>query len=171
MVATTFAMVLAASLVGGPVGCAGSAPDGKPALPKGPVGLRFRDLDGELRTLGSLRGHVVIVHVFTTWSGPALLDVPRLVQLAESEPERVRIVGLVMDREPETASIFAETFDVPYIVGHVLRPEWFLSPDGPFGPITIMPTSIVLDRAGRVVARSDGTWAPGVLESLVGRLL
>jgi len=154
------------------VACAGGTdPPPRAQLPEGPVGLRFRTLDGETRTVGALRGKVVVVHVLTTWSDPALLEVPRLEALARREPERVRVIGLVLDREPETAAIFAETFEVPYTVGRVPRPAWFTSDEGPFGPITVIPTSVVLDRAGRLAARSDGAWPPGVLERVVAELL
>lgn len=150
--------------------CAGPREASGPKLPQGPVGLRYRTLDGEVRTLGALRGQVVILHILTTWSDPALFEVPRLAELARSRPDDVEVIALVLDPEPLTAAIFADTFDIPYSVGRVPRMEWFTSESGPFGPITVIPTSIVIDPTGRVAARSDGTWPPGVLERIVGRL-
>jgi thiol-disulfide isomerase/thioredoxin len=142
-----------------------------PRMPEGPVALRYRTLDGEWRTLGGLRGRVVVVHVFTTWSDPSLVEVPRLAALARRYPERVEVVGLSVDVEPEATRVFAETFDVPYDVGRVPDLASFMGPSGPFGPIGIIPTSVVLDPAGRIAARVDGMWGEGVLEAVVERVL
>jgi thiol-disulfide isomerase/thioredoxin len=150
-------------------GCASGGAE-RPSLPQAPVAFRFSTLDGGYQTLGALRGRVVVLHILTTWSDLALLEVPRLADLARRFPNDAQVLAVVLDAEDETAAIFAETFELPYPVVRVARPDVFTGPEGPFGPIALLPTSVVLDRGGRVAARSDGTWAPGVLEDLVERL-
>ncbi len=163
MLRLTTALVMAAL-----AGCAGKTE--KPRLPDHPISLRFWTLDGDVQTLGSLRGRIVVIHIFTTWSDLALLEVPRLSTLARLHSESVEVVGLAMDDDRLTVEIFAESFQVPYAVGRVDQRDHFMSEAGPFGAIYLIPTSIVLDRKGRVAARSDGVWQAGVLERIVDAL-
>jgi hypothetical protein len=46
-------------------------------------------------------------------------------------------------------------------------PARFTGPEGPFGPIAVLPTSVLLDREGRILARMDGLWPPGLLRRSV----
>lgn len=142
--------------------CAGAPPA---ALPERPVAHRFDALDGATFNLGSLRGAPVLVHVMTTWSSPALLEVPLLDELHRTG--RFEVLAVALDRESEVVSIFVETFGVSYPVVLPRDPADFVSDDGPFGPIGVTPTSVVLDPRGRIVARNDGTWDPAELNRIV----
>ncbi len=155
-----FALLLAA--------CAG--PKGV-ALPEGHVALRLVSPDGgDPITLGALRGKVVLVTVVTTWSDYALLEVPRFKALAEKHAGELAIVCIVLDEDPRMAQIFRDTFEIPYPVTMVGDPKTFMSERGPFGAITLIPTSILLDREGNVAARMDGMWPAKVLEEVVQKV-
>lgn len=152
--------------------CASSTnADGNARLPKGRVALRYRAYDGRFRSLGALRGRPVIVSVVATWAGPALIEVERLKTLERAYKGEAAVVILVLDEDPEMAAIFAETFEVPEAVGRLDNSEAFVGADGPFGPITVVPTSIVLDAEGRIVLRSDGPFPPGTPEKALDALL
>jgi hypothetical protein len=77
----------------------------------------------------------------------------------------------VLEQKPEIARIFAKAFAVPYYVGLVDDPAWLTGPDGPLSPITIIPTSVLIHRDGRIAARMDGIWPKDILEAAVGRLV
>ena len=136
-----------------------------------PVALRYRQLDGTSATLTALHGKVVIVTVFNTWAAPALLEVPRFKALALEHPTELVIVALALDPHIEAVRIFAETFEVPYVVGQPFDAAELVGSRGPFGQISIIPTSVVLDRSGQIVMRSDGTFSPDVLKGAIKRLL
>jgi hypothetical protein len=155
--------------LGGGAGCAASS--GEPRLSDQRLAFRFLDRNGRRVTLGALRGRPLVVHVMTTWSDLALLEVPLLVDLWRDYEGRLEILALVVDRDPETLPVFADTFDVPYRVGRPEDVAGFLSEGGPFGPITRLPTSFVLDGDGRLRARNDGTWDPKQLRRVVRALL
>jgi thiol-disulfide isomerase/thioredoxin len=122
--------------------------------------MRLEKLDGSYLSLGELRGRVVLVTVISTWSDPALLEVPPLKALHKKYArDDVEIVCVVLE-EPKIAAIFAKTFEIPYIVTTAEDPAELTSKDGPFGAITIVPTSILLDRDGRIAARMEGIWPP-----------
>lgn len=156
-------------------GCAGAPGIRDPQrmkLPKGRVALRVEKPDGGMVTLGSLRGRIVLITVVTTWAETALLEVPRLKALARSSnPDDLAVVCIVLEENRDMVRIFSETFDLPYIVGTVEDPAEFTGDQGPLGPIGIIPTSVLLDREGRIRARMDGIWPEGLLEDAVGRLV
>jgi thiol-disulfide isomerase/thioredoxin len=149
------------------VACASQPP---PVLPEGRVALRLEDVDGEEVRLGALRGKVVLVTIVTTWSDYALLEVPRFKALAEKHAGDLAIVCIALDEDPRMIRIFRDTFEIPYPVTTVSDKERFTSELGPFGPITIIPTSILLDRDGNVAARMDGMWPVKVLEAAVQKV-
>jgi thiol-disulfide isomerase/thioredoxin len=155
------------------VGCASSATFARQdKLPTTPVSLRLDRIDGGVLTIGSLRGRVVLINLFTTWADYALFEVPRLKKLATAyDPKDLVIVGIALDPNKKMVSIFASTFEIPYYIAMVDDPAHLTSEDGPFGEITIIPTSILLDREGRIAARMDGAWPEGILEKAVGRLV
>lgn len=150
-------------------GCAHQDPG--PTLPEGRVAARFERLDGTPLSLAALRGKVVLVTVITTWNDLALLEVPLLKELHEAHAPELQIVCVALDEDPTMLDIFARTFAVPYLVVRAHDPQRFTGDSGPFGPIGVIPTSVLLDRDGRVAARNDGTWAPDILRSAVQRLL
>jgi hypothetical protein len=154
-------------------GCASSrTASPEPALPAAPLALRIQRIDGPELTLGSLRGRVVLVTVMTTWADLALLEVPRLKKIATSyHPKDLVVVAIALDEHINMVRIFAKTFEIPYYVGTVSDPAQFTGSEGPFGAITIIPTSILVDRDGRMVARMEGLWPNGVLEEGVRRLV
>lgn len=143
-------------------GCAsGGTPD--PRLPAGRVAFRYVGFDGTTKNLAALRGEPVVVLVVATWAGPAIVEVERLRALAVARPGRFETVILVLDEDERMAGIFAETFGVQGVVGRVLEPTSFVDAGGPFGPIGVVPTSILLDAEGRIALRSDGPWPEGSL--------
>src|SRR5215472_2378545 len=145
--------------------CAGSTPANETKLPTLPISLRIDRIDGGVLTIGSLRGRVVLVNVFTTWADLALLEVPRLKSLAKRyDPKELVIVGIALDQDLKMVKIFARTFEIPYYVGLVADPAVFTSADGPFGKIALLHASFPDERDGSNAERMDGMWNDGIVE-------
>lgn len=140
-------------------------------LPEHRVALGYRSWDGTRQSLADHRGSWLLVHVLATWSGPALLEVPRLDALHRLHAPRLQVLALVVDPEPMAAEVFRKAFDVSYLVGTVEDPTRALGPEGPFGLVTIYPTSILIDPDGRIRARQEGMWDPRQLKALVRQAL
>lgn len=143
----------------------------KSPLPEGRVALRLLKTDGERFNLGSLRGTVTIVSVFSTASDPALVELKLYEELKQRYGDRLAIVCAVTETDLRMVAIFEQTFAVPFVVGMVEDPKTFTGDDGPFGPIMVDPTSVLLDADGRIAARMDGLWPPGVLAEAVEKLI
>jgi hypothetical protein len=50
-------------------------------------------------------------------------------------------------------------------------PAEFVGARGPLGPVSIVPTSALVDARGHVSARVEGVWPPGDLEAAIEQLL
>lgn len=143
-----------------------------PGVPARPLAFRAEDLEGRPVTFGSLRGRVVLVTFLFTWADPALYEVPRFIRLVKKhQKEPFSIVAFVLDETSETARIFRDSFEIPYSLWRVSDPERFTSAEGPFGIVDTVPTSFLVDREGRIVARMQGTWPPEILERAIIDLL
>jgi thiol-disulfide isomerase/thioredoxin len=152
-------------------GCAHRPDPAQATLPESRVALRLLDVEGETLNLGGLRGQVVLLTVMTTWSEPALLEVPLLTELQRDYAGSLTVVAVFLDPDPRVLAIFRDTFQVPYRVTRPHDPAGLTGAEGPFGPIGVLPTSVLLDRDGRIAARMDGVWPPGALRRAVQLLV
>jgi len=116
--------------------------------------VAFRDAQGQRHTLAEFKGKVVLVDVWATWCPPCRKSLPEVAELQKAGGEAYMVVPISVDN--------GGWGDVtPFLAQH---PELGLTayvPDGskaldPFGPISGIPTSIVVDREGRLLQRWSG---------------
>lgn len=107
-------------------------------------------LDGAPRGPADYRGEVVVLNVWATWCPPCVVETPGFVDLAREFDGEVQFLGLSQDEDPAAVRAFAERYDVPYplLVGRPLA--------GAPPPTTVLPTTFVIDRRGRVRMRHEG---------------
>lgn len=119
-------------------------------------------LDGQPWSLADQRGKVVVLNVWGTWCPPCRKEAPVLAEAArqlKADPELgddVVFMGInTRDSSPAQGRAFERNFEVPY-------PSLF-DPDGRTllafrGTITpnAIPSTLVIDRQGRVAARVLG---------------
>ena len=153
--------VVAAIVLGYRAGGDGSLrpPDRRPALNP----FRLESLGGEPWALAGQRGSVVLLNFWATWCPPCRKETPDLVTLSHTYGMRgLRVAGITMDEEPTSVvPAFVDRYRVPYPI---------LLPDASFGlarSINSLPTTMLLDRQGRVArmyfgARSAEEIAPDV---------
>lgn len=152
---------------GGFVGGDGSitvlAPDQRGPAPK---------ITGELLGGGSfdstdLLGTVVVYNVWGSWCEPCRKEAPALVAAAKNTADTAVFVGInIRDPNPAQSLAFVRTFEVPY--------DSIYDPDGRvlllFGghlPPNAIPTTLVVDREGRVAARVLGEVTEATVRGLV----
>jgi thiol-disulfide isomerase/thioredoxin len=117
----------------------------------------FTDGDGRPRTLKDFAGKVVLVNFWATWCAPCIEEMPTLDALqARLGGEDFIVLAINQDREgAKVATPFVE------------RNGWKnlplnLEPAGQFAKdaaLRGLPTSLLIDREGREVARLEGTLA------------
>jgi thiol-disulfide isomerase/thioredoxin len=103
-----------------------------------------------------LSGRVVLVNFLATWCFPCVAELPTLEALQrEYGPQGFQVVGVGMDLEgAQVLAPFADHYGLRFPV--LVADERIRSGQSPYGTITALPTSFILDRQGRVVAAWQG---------------
>jgi hypothetical protein len=146
------------------IGC-GPAARPRPAGP--PIGLVLPATDGSQIDLAKLRGRLVVVHVFASWSLAAQADVIQLDAVYAEGATAVIGVGVDLD-----GAVVLR----PWQRGSGARYPVAVADDGvragksALGPIDRVPVTLVLDRAGAVVRRHVGPLPRGALEKWLREL-
>ncbi len=129
----------------------GTVSEVAPADRGDPVDLTGTDLDGAAVDLADLRGEVVVVNFWGSWCPPCRQEMPGLVDVAEDPATDARFLGVnVRDGSTETAQGFERTFDVPFPT--VWDPDGRALLSFPTALVRLPPTTVVLDREGRIAA-------------------
>ncbi len=149
------------------LGCASA-----PIVPDGQAyELVLPDLDGQPVSLAAYRGKVVILSFIATWCFPCLGEVPLLEELQQRRAaDGVQVVAVGLDREAELVlRPFREFYKVtfPLLVGA----DRFAEPGLPFAPIHTLPTTFVISRDGKVLARWEGIMPRAALDEVAGLAL
>ncbi|MGH9341301.1 MAG: TlpA family protein disulfide reductase [Acidobacteriota bacterium] len=123
--------------------------------------LRLQSPQG-LFELGDLRGKIVLVDVWATWCGPCLRAIPELVSLQERYQEDLTIIGLSVDEEGWDAiePFLKKHSEINYTIA-TRHPEPTLQVGTvvnlePLGRVSVLPTSFLIDREGRLVSKYVG---------------
>jgi thiol-disulfide isomerase/thioredoxin len=138
-----------------------------PSSRHAPVELHGTTLTGARFDLTSLRGRIVVVNVWASWCPPCIAEAPALQQVHEqTQREGVAFVGIDNESDVAAATAHERRFGVTYPSigsdgGRVL-----LSLRGTLPPIAT-PSTLVLDRQGRVAARVLGRVSADTLSGLV----
>jgi thiol-disulfide isomerase/thioredoxin len=124
-----------------------SAPAAEPA-PK----AELQTVGGTPFSLESLRGNVVVLDFWAPWCVPCRKSFPFFQGLLDRhQAEGLRVVGLTLDADTEAIFKFLDEVKVTFPV--VRDPS---ERSGGVFSVVAMPTTILLDREGRVAARFEG---------------
>ncbi len=130
--------------------------------------FQLTTLDGQLVSLASLRGQVVLVNFWATWCPPCRVEMPGFQNVYERKRDQgFTILGVstdAMGSAPVTEFLRERgiTYPVAMATGTVVQR---------FGGVNTLPTSFLLDRQGRIRNEIRGIFASVTLEAAVDRLL
>jgi len=138
-----------------------------------PFDFTLTDVAGQSISLASLQGKVVIVDFWGTWCPPCVAEIPSFIRLQnEYGPQGFQMVGLNVERvesdEEATKMITQFMQDKGMNYPCALAPEAVqqLVPD-----LRAFPTTLFIDKSGKVRAKLEGLHDYTLLESLVKVLL
>jgi len=128
---------------------------------------------GEAVSSADYAGSVYVVNFWYAGCPPCRLEAPDLEQLSQDYAEQgVDFLGVNTYDQADTSLAFARKFDVTYpsiIDANDVAVQFAFS--GSVAPNAV-PTTLVLDREGRVAARWSGLISePSILESMIDRVL
>ena len=137
----------------------------------GPVDLTGIDFAGEPVDLADWRGDVVVLNTWYAACPPCRAEAPDLVALAEDYAGAgVHLLGINSTDDAGAAQPFERTFSVPYPSVHDADGSAVAALQGVV-PVQAVPTTVLLDRSGKVAARILGVIDPSTVRTLIDELL
>ena len=142
-----------------------------PADRGAPVALSGTDFTGAPVDVADWRGDVVVLNTWYAACPPCRAEAPDLAALAtDYADEGVHVLGINGTDDAGTAQAFERTFAVPYPSLADTDGQAIASLQGSV-PLQAVPTTVVLDREGRVAARVLGLADATTLRAMVDDLL
>ena len=128
-------------------------------------------LDGKSFDIAAEKGNVVLLNVWATWCGPCRFETPELQALHEKyDAKGFKVVGVSVDEgDPTEVKKFVGENKVTYPIA--------LDPEGRVASVlrtTVLPTSVLIGRDGKIVWRKIGPVLPNetaALDSLIEQTL
>lgn len=132
----------------------------------------LNDLDGKPVSLAALKGKVVIVDFWGTWCPPCRKEMPHLIALHRKYHDKgLEIIGLNYENETSERTLQAvrkivQEVPIPYkcLLGDEATQKKLPRFEG-------FPTTVFVDRGGKVKFQSTGYQPFGALEAIVETLL
>jgi thiol-disulfide isomerase/thioredoxin len=138
-------------------------PGSRPAAPQ----VTATTLSGGRFQLSADRGAVVVLNFWGSWCTPCREEAPALGALARHfSGADVRFVGVDIRDNTSSAEAFMRTFRISYPSLNDPNDAIALDFNGTVPPAGI-PTTLVIDRSGRIAARIVGTASYNGLSSLI----
>jgi thiol-disulfide isomerase/thioredoxin len=129
---------------------------------------QLKDPGGKTVQFSDFKGKVVVLDFWATWCPPCLAEIPEFIALQKKYGEKgLVVVGVSMDEGgtvPVARFVKNHGVDYPIVMG-----DDKISAD--YGDIMGLPTTFVIDRQGKIVARHEGPTAPATFEQDIAKLL
>jgi cytochrome c biogenesis protein CcmG, thiol:disulfide interchange protein DsbE len=122
-----------------------------------------RDLAGKPFDLASQKGDVVLLNVWATWCAPCRYEIPELEAMHRKYTGRgFKVIGVSVDSTSlDDVKQFVAENKMTYPV--------VLDPDGRIAKVlrtTVLPTSVIIGRDGRIIWRKIGAVMPNETASV-----
>ncbi|MDQ1247073.1 MAG: hypothetical protein QG597_1443 [Actinomycetota bacterium] len=132
--------------------------------------LNGTTLTGQPWSLADQRGHVTVANIWASWCAPCRAEAPTLQRtFAKFEPQGVRFVGLDTRDSITAGQAFVDKYGITY-------PN-LSDPDGQLQlafrdtlPPAAIPSTVFIDKQGRVAARVLGRIDDGRLNGIIETL-
>ena len=109
---------------------------------------------------------VAVVNVWASWCSPCRAEAPILVSLAYKYTN-VDFIGILTRDNPANAEAFERRFKIPYPT--VIDDSILIGFKGSL-PANAIPSTVILDKTGRVAARISGVVTVASLTQLIERV-
>jgi len=131
------------------------------------AGVVLQDTQGRTIPLGEYKGKVRLFDLWASWCGPCRMGIPHLNRLYDSYRDRgLVVIGVSIDTRPEDVVEFTRAIPIRY-------PSGMMNPQvgALLGYPDAVPTTLLVDRTGRMRRRSLGYVDPTIIEREVVKFL
>ena len=106
---------------------------------------------GQKLSLAAYRGDVIALNFWGSWCAPCRSEAPALGTMAtQLQPKGIRFVGIDIRDEPTAALAFMQDFGISY--PSISDPSDFIAALFHDFPPAAIPSTIIIDRTGRIAA-------------------
>lgn len=127
-----------------------------------PDGAVFTTFEGDEVALASLRGQPVVVNFFSSTCVPCITEMPAFEEVHRALGTEVTFLGLAMADRPEEAKALVKRTGVTYRTAQDKDGSVIAALGG-----TVLPTTILLDTEGDIVATHSGELTASELRELL----
>ena len=128
----------------------------------------LKDADGKLVHLSDYRGKVVLLDFWATWCGPCRIEIPWFMEMQRKNKDKgFEVLGVAMDDDGwEAVKPFLQELSVNYriVMGNDATAQ-------AYGGVDALPTTFLIDRAGRIAAVHVGLASKRDFEDGIQELL
>jgi hypothetical protein len=160
----TTELAWAAALAAALAGCGGApkrpaepvgVSTGSPVVPKVPL-FAFDSLDARPVSSDAARGKVAVLSFVTTGDLASQAQLSYLIAMAKHDGERVYYATIALHerRARDMVEAYVTALKVPFPAA--IADPVGMNESGPFGEIHTVPTTVVLDKSGRLVFKKSG---------------
>jgi hypothetical protein len=123
---------------------------------RAPIDFAFDSVDERPVSSEATRGKPTVIAFVNTGSLPAQAQVDFLVVMAKHDADKVNYAAVALEAREnrEMVELYKKALAIPFPVA--LADESTAAGGGPFGDVTAVPVTVILDREGRVVLRVVG---------------
>lgn len=156
-------LVFVALLAFGVAACSPKKDEARVAPP-----WQLKDVNGAVVTSEQLKGKVVVLDFWATWCPPCREEIPGYIALQKKYGQAgVAFVGVSLDQAgPGVVKEFAAKFGINYPM--LMADDAVIAA---FGGVEAIPTTFLIDRAGKIRDRKVGSEATEEYEKKIKALL
>jgi thiol-disulfide isomerase/thioredoxin len=111
-------------------------------------------------------GQVGVVNVWASWCSPCRAEIPTLIELSKQYPD-VQFMGILTRDNPATAEAFSRRLAMPYPT--FIDDSLLIGFKGSL-PANAIPSTVLIDKQGKVAARISGAVTLASLSKLIRKL-
>jgi thiol-disulfide isomerase/thioredoxin len=109
---------------------------------------------------------IAVINVWASWCSPCRAEAPTLVALSKKY-ENVSFIGILTRDNPANAEAFARRFNLTYPT--IIDDSILIGFKGSL-PANAIPTTVILDKNGKVAARISGVVTVASLTQLIEKI-
>lgn len=124
-------------------------------------------LQGKEYSLSQFKGKVVMINFFTFFCGPCRDEMPDLNKINnELKGKGLQTLGIALSSDPTQIRFLVKQLglEYPVLIGTDKVSE-------AYGSISVVPTTVIIDKEGNVVQRIEGTRKKEVFQKMIEPLL